>query len=502
MEGLVDSEDEHVFEENLHLLVLKWKKRDSDCDSDCGKIAEFCAWLLKNKVDVIRNTMLRQVREEAGLGSPPEPFSTNASECVNSIIKRKVEYKRNELPQFIQKLRELCEEQQREVERAIVGRGKYRLRPQYSHFGVAESKWFVMSQEQRRKHLKLFNEAPVSNIRNPESVASGSDISSLPSTVSEDTGMSASALSEKLMSLSPHLSLPAAAIEAIARKAAEILKTDNGIAPAPGCSGIAQNLMVMSNSGKRPHMVVQKKNGSLICDSDCPQYQSAAVCSHVVAAAIHIKQFDNFIASYSNVKRMPNLTKLAKCEMPKGRGRKGGKAPAKRKTSVAVEQRIRMDLPTCSSTVITQSPTVSPYVNAPSASAVDISPSFHIAPPYFPSYPPPSMDPFSNSQHPFRIHFVTGNISVCHGCKGRYHKDLGPPHDLCVQHEEWRTFTVSGSTPQSRFSNVYYHANIACIFAVWPSFVMSSLVVPPDVLVRLNYEHKQWLYSQFGMFID
>ena len=44
VEGLVDSEDEHIFEENFRLLVLKWKTRDSDC----GEIAEFCDRLLKN----------------------------------------------------------------------------------------------------------------------------------------------------------------------------------------------------------------------------------------------------------------------------------------------------------------------------------------------------------------------------------------------------------------------------------------------------------------------
>ena len=43
--------------------------------------------------------------------------------------------------------------------------------------------------------------------------------------------------------------------------------------------------------------------------------------------------------------------------------------------------------------------------------------------------------------HPFiRLHMVVGNISVCHGCKGHYHKELEPPHDLL--HEEWRTFKI------------------------------------------------------------
>ena len=103
-------------------------------------------------------------------------------------------------------------------------------------------------------------------------------------------------------------------------------------------------------------------------------------------------------------------------------------------------------------------------------------------------------------QQPFRICFVTGNISVCNGCKGKYHKESGPPHDLCVQHEEWRTFTPSGSTTQqSRFGNVYYHCNVPCICAVWPSFVPSSIVVSPSIQAKLDGVHKQWLHTAFNI---
>ena len=53
-------------------------------------------------------------------------------------------------------------------------------------------------------------------------------------------------------------------------------------------------------------------------------------------------------------------------------------------------------------------------------------------------------------------------------------KELGPPNDICIQHEEWRTYMVGG-TSQSRFGNAYYHASIACVHLVWPSFQLSML---------------------------
>ncbi len=86
-EGLVDCADESSFDEKLPSIMDKWKSHEESKEAMTG----FCEWLLKNKVDVIRHTMLQYVREEAGMGSPPDPFYTNASECMNSVIKVKVQ---------------------------------------------------------------------------------------------------------------------------------------------------------------------------------------------------------------------------------------------------------------------------------------------------------------------------------------------------------------------------------------------------------------------------
>jgi len=76
------------------------------------------------------------------------------------------------------------------------------------------------------------------------------------------------------------------------------------------------------------------------------------------------------------------------------------------------------------------------------------------------------------------------------------------PHGICLQHEEWHTFTPQGSnTCQSRFANVYYHCSVACVMVVWPSFIPSSIVVPVEVQSRLLPEHKQWLYASFGVYV-
>ncbi len=43
---------------------------------------------------------------------------------------------------------------EREVERAVVRRGKYRLREEYQNMEVLESDWFKMTRDQRMQHLK------------------------------------------------------------------------------------------------------------------------------------------------------------------------------------------------------------------------------------------------------------------------------------------------------------------------------------------------------------
>ena len=91
-------------------------------------------------------------------------------------------------------------------------------------------------------------------------------------------------LSTKLCPLSGKLGPPAEAISGIAKKAAEILQTDGAIVSAPDQPPDAK--MVISRSGKHPHLVLpMKKSAGLSCDDECPQYQSIKLCSHTVAAS-------------------------------------------------------------------------------------------------------------------------------------------------------------------------------------------------------------------------
>ena len=102
----------------------------------------------------------------------------------------------------------------------------------------------------------------------------------------------------------------------------------------------------------------------------------------------------------------------------------------------------------------------------------------------------------------FRLCFRTGNISVCNGCRNKFDKKANPPYDICVQHEEWRSYTSpTTNLPDSRFGNAYYHANPACSMSKWPSFHPQSLLISDEVKNQLQADHKSLLSSLFGIYL-
>ena len=117
-EGLVDCSSHDEFQQKLVLLKERWEKFDGE---------GFYEWFCEHKAAIVEETMLKPIREDAGLGCPPESFTTNASETANFIIKNKVDYKHNQLPEFVEKLKQVIDDQEREIEKAVIQRGSTAL---------------------------------------------------------------------------------------------------------------------------------------------------------------------------------------------------------------------------------------------------------------------------------------------------------------------------------------------------------------------------------------
>ena len=110
-------------------------------------------------------------------------------------------------------------------------------------------------------------------------------------------------------------------------------------------------------------------------------------------------------------------------------------------------------------------------------------------PPYTDWYadlPPPLM---AQDKAPFKLAVISGNISKCSGCGNKYSKPPLPPYDLCIQHSQWRSYTLPNGDPQSKFSNAYYDVNLPFIRRNWPHFSPADLIISPEMSLKLTPVH-------------
>ena len=289
------------------------------------------------------------------------------------------------------------------------------------------------------------------------------------------------------------VSVAAAILESIWNKASQLLHTSNSIAVAPGLD--PKSHTVISASGNSPHSVQAKKTGQYVRDKACGNWNSLSMCSHTVAVAEVNGELSKFVAWFVKAKKKASVSKLVLTGMPEGRGRKGGKRPQSKNKGLAVQTRTSIDNIAGVSTSHT--------TGAMGASSTLRSSTLGVSNLGMPSHPPPLVHctPRSPSPtpEPFVLCFVTGNISVCYGCRQKYPKPCQPPDDLCVRHKEWREFFAPGSaTAQTRYGNVYYHCNTPCIQARCPYFSSNMLQVTAFMAAQLLPAHTEYLATHMG----
>ena len=150
--GLVDcsTEEEFVFTRNR--LVTEWRSFNVP--------EEFITYFM-GKATIIMQTMTADIRARAGLGCPPDMYRQQGNESINNMIKKDM-VKKMTLPQFINHLRNLVEQQQNEAKMAVYGRGVYTIKDEYrSRYIVDEGAWYRKSDPQRTNCINKFNSAPV-----------------------------------------------------------------------------------------------------------------------------------------------------------------------------------------------------------------------------------------------------------------------------------------------------------------------------------------------------
>ena len=276
----------------------------------------FFDWFLQYKIEAIESSMLAPIRQSSGLGNPPEPFYTNEIESINRVLKRKVDCKASEWPAFCVSAKELIEEQEHEIEKAIIGVGEYQFREEFKHLQIPIGRWSSMNTNQRENYLAKISKLSLQEARKTSACRK------------ECRGAGPSGSNEVYMicgsCFNAEASLLAGDVLAgIFKKAERLVKESNSICQAPGS---VSGKVVASESGNRPHFVTVRAKYNYICDSDCAMWKCSKLCSHTVACAYTDGNLQQFLSRAASV---PNLYELAKS----GTTKSAGKKPQKRKAS-------------------------------------------------------------------------------------------------------------------------------------------------------------------------
>ena len=334
-EGLVDADTESLFWTSLKVLERKWNNIERSCLPE-GITPTFYDWFYETEAPVIVQSMLKEVREKANLGNPPTPFTTNGSESINKVIKAQVDWKESNLPTLIEKLHGICEKQQKNIERAIIGRSEWQFASEYSHLQIPESKWYKMSQKARERHIRKVNATTVS----PEVSTDGHTQQSSTAQASEPAEGSSHAILLQSRHIYTHLdvSVEASGIESISQhtlhaiwnKAEQLLSNSGHVLSVPWSKDPSARL-VASFTSEVPHLVTMDQAVfKYMCDNSCPQYKGFSICSHTVAAAQDGRNLQQFLNWYVTMKCGANLTNIGNANLPQGAGRKGRKPKRQR----------------------------------------------------------------------------------------------------------------------------------------------------------------------------
>jgi len=324
--GLVDAEDKKLFQAYLKLIKQKWNniERSSNPENE----PQFHSWFCHEKAPIIIDAVLPEVRLKAHMTGDPVPlFTTNNSESINHIIKNEVEWKENKLPVLISHLKAVCDKQVSEMQKAVIGRGEWKLISLYN-LEIPEDVWFQKSQEQRTRLLKKVMEA--------RPFISTSTAAPLP-TVQDLSPAAAEGILSVASENSGITTLSKGTLEGIWKKAETLIQTNGNIISVPWSTD-KKECLVRSTTGDQPHLVkMSQDKQQYCCDDKCPMFKGFLICAHTVAAAQFNGNLEVFIKWYVANKCRPNLTSIAQEGMPKGVGRKGGVPKRKRQPRALIE---------------------------------------------------------------------------------------------------------------------------------------------------------------------
>lgn len=265
--------------------------------------------------------MLRPVRREAGLGNPPSEYTNNDPEAANFIIKHGLHFNANKPHEFIDKIKNIIETQQRNEDRAVFGRGPYRVRKGFTHLTVDDVERSHLSHAQMTKKLMDFKKAGMNSMNDV--------ISSIRQDLEEEPPASRLSITAEESGIT---TIPAPILDAMFEKASNLLASQGSVIPKPGAS---DESFIVAGTSNNVHSVSPGKGGCLSCDRTCINH-ATKICEHVLAVAQVKGTLNEFITWFKRKRKRPTMMDMVEQRGPKNAGKK----PSGRKRTNAKAQPI------------------------------------------------------------------------------------------------------------------------------------------------------------------
>ena len=415
-----------------------WNSRETPFNSP----PQFFNYFQTNKAALFKDAMIKPVRVKAGLGDPPKNYHNNDPECMNNVIKMKVERKKHSsLDEFCSQMKSLVQDQHSHLIRAITRRGEYRLHPMFKKFELSPSKWFEMSETDRQKHVTKLNSAAkklatasLSQAHDPNQSSSSINSSATDTTSDTSAGITScstsgepQASSRSAPSATPahntldwtltaqicdNTTIPLSTISGIWEKAEVLLRDPSAITKAP-VDGEAR--MVRSYSQPcRPHLVQILKDGKIVCDQNCPIWASIKICSYCVAIAHSIGCTSKYAMWFSENTHKPiNLTKLTTQKVTRDVGKKPSNRHSQLKgpkqAITARTQAISSSSTTSTASAVSVTHTSQSYSNQNPIQLSSLSPCGQSTSGYFPTQ---NQFGFSHTSTPTQLGFLPTHMQT------------------------------------------------------------------------------------------
>ena len=126
-------------------------------------VIHICVGRERSIVDTLKKCIGKQVRVAAGLGNPPNKWSNQRVEAINSVIKEELGKQTDQVMLHKMIYPRVVKQQESEIIKAIYQMGEYCLSKEFKRLEGDMFLWFHKTPTQKGAHIsKVFSSSPTS----------------------------------------------------------------------------------------------------------------------------------------------------------------------------------------------------------------------------------------------------------------------------------------------------------------------------------------------------